>query len=71
MANAYEHVFLTTATDVYYKLSEENSKPEVNAIVTEISTSGLKFVTTELIPKNTILELKIILDSKDRSKLFT
>ncbi|MFH1061703.1 MAG: PilZ domain-containing protein [Candidatus Omnitrophota bacterium] len=64
MAGAYEHVFLTTATDVYYRLSEENHKLESNALVTEMSNSGLKFINTELIPKNTILELKIILDSK-------
>ncbi|MBU1044754.1 MAG: PilZ domain-containing protein [Candidatus Omnitrophica bacterium] len=62
MPNAYEHVFLTAATDVFYKITQDNSKHESNALVTEVSSSGLKFVNTELILPNTILDLKIILD---------
>ncbi len=64
MANAYEHVFLTAATDVYYNIAGSDHKYESNAIVTEISSLGLKFVNTELIPPNTILDLKMILDKK-------
>jgi hypothetical protein len=67
MAGAYEHVYLPISTDLYYKISDGTQSVPVDAMVTEVSSSGLKFITPEKIKPNSMIDITVFLDKKKSS----
>lgn len=66
-----EHVYLAVSTDIFYKIIGSKQQHENNAIVTEISESSIKFINMEIIPKNSLLDIRIKVNNSAEPVLAT